>query len=185
MPCVSDQFDDELFDAAYLESGDLLLAANDRLLLVSPGTGKSLATWPFGALRIRMDAKQSMVVLSVNIPQYGSEEPATSAGLFRWPEMQLLHEIFVDGHYVAKGTLSPDANHLALYLTPIGKGITRLAIFDTETGKEIARCKAHQLVDILFLDNQTLAMARNMTSTNVPVERWRWHKEFPADEHQR
>ena len=91
----SDQFDDELFDAAYLESGDLLLAANDRLLLVSPGTGKSLGTWPFGASRIRMDAKQSMVVLSPNIPQYGSEEPATSAGLFRWPEMQLLHEIFV------------------------------------------------------------------------------------------
>jgi len=164
-----------LRDAVFLPDGDLLVAHAEGLLRLTPDTGDVVDAWPFGRDRLRTDAGRRLVMLSWRVRSLAGAragQPALTAGLFEWPAMTLIREIAVADHHVTRATVSPGGDRYAVEIQSVARSVSRVVVYDTDTGDEVARRRASRLRDVTFIDDRTLALAGSGTTATVPVELW-------------
>jgi hypothetical protein len=95
--------------------------------------------------------------------------------LLALPGLEPVRSFLIPGHEASAGALSPDGRLLALEATQTRSRGFFIAVFDTATGRELARRKSSgvYLRGIHFLpDNRTLAIPGYGHTPAEPVELW-------------
>lgn len=155
----------------------VLVATPEAILRIDPAVAAPPppAAIPVPAHRLSADAAGTMLAVSRWFQLFAREEQKKEFGvhLLRLPSFEPLREFVIPNHEAVTATLSADGKLLACEAHEIGKPRKFIAVFDTATGRQVARRKSDFIRDIEFLpDNRTLAIAVTGHTTGESVVLW-------------
>ncbi|HYE18156.1 MAG TPA: DUF4303 domain-containing protein [Tepidisphaeraceae bacterium] len=149
----------------WLANGPILAATGKLLVRLDPDGGKVTATVKLPAFHLAADAGERLLAVGRwfemrDILDRSKRKPF-GVTLLRLPSLKPVREVRVDGFQAVTPALSPDGTLLACELHRIGVAPRyAVAVFDTRTGKELARRKSNYVNDLAFLpDGRTLVIA--------------------------
>lgn len=170
------QMDVKPYHLRFLKSGDLLVATDSALHCLDPDTFASHVAVPGAAFQITTDDNEQLLAVSRYFAVSGPErDHPTEFGveLYRLPSFERLRSVLISGHQSVDATLSPDGRLLALEAREIGKHRTLIAVFDTESGREVARRRTEYSRVFAFLrDSRTLAIGVSDYIKSEPIIVW-------------
>jgi hypothetical protein len=94
--------------------------------------------------------------------------------IFSFPNMKPLRTIQSPAHQLSDATLSPDGRLVACKANECGKYQSFVVVYETQTGREIARKKSDSYGFVFLPGRDVLAMTRAGHLTSEPVILWRF-----------
>ncbi|HZN64047.1 MAG TPA: DUF4303 domain-containing protein [Tepidisphaeraceae bacterium] len=174
-PARERQFDPAPYALRFLRDGRLLALTRKELLVIDPTADDKPAAHPFPGFRLSTDDAGQLLAVSP-LPRVGglSDQPAArSVQLLRLPALEAVRSVGLSGHDADKVALSPDGRLLAFEAEVIGHYRGPVVVFDTATGREVARRKVESVESLAFLrDGRTLAVGTACHTTGEAVELW-------------
>jgi hypothetical protein len=173
--------DAHVFAPYFLRSGMILLASHAGVLSLDPaGDEPPQVRFRTKALRLAADENESLLAVarSTNILT-APREPEVEFGvqLLELPTFGPLREILVPGYQAFEPTLSTDGRLLAFNARQIDGPRSFIGVFETATGREIARRKSRFVHETAFTpDGLSLAVAQSKTTTGEAIEFWDFEK---------
>ncbi len=168
-----------LKDVLYLDKGVLLVATDAAVLQLDPsGIAPAVIAAPLRASKFAADEGNTLLAVSRRFAQPGPEydAPPTEFGvhLLRLPTFEVLRTFLIPNHQAVTPALSHDGRLLAFEAHEIGKPRTFIVVFETATGREIARRRSDFIGALAFLpDDKTLVIARSTTTLGEPIDLWK------------
>lgn len=160
----------------FLKSGELLIATANAVLRIDPNNFATTLTIPGAAFHIACDDNEQILAVSRYFAISGPErDHPTEFGveLYRLPTFEPLRSVLIPGHQAVLATLSPDGRLLAFEARELGKSRQFIAVFETETGREVARHRTEYSRVFAFLrDSRTLAIGVSNYTKSEPIILW-------------
>ena len=160
----------------FLRSGDLLVATTRELLRLDPTGDAVPASAPIPSFRLSTDDAEKLVAVSRL-----ELDAESGVHLLHLPTLDPFRVITLPGHQGESAALSPDGRLLAFEAHDLTKPMGNpkrcfIVVFETATGREVARRKPHRLSvgALAFMgDNKTLAIGGDeYFATTDPIELW-------------
>jgi hypothetical protein len=156
-----------------LRSGDLLVAADRGILRIDSAHEVKSTPYKKPAFDLSIDATEKLMVVSRWFPLRGNQTTEFGLDIVSLPSLEVMRTILLTGHQLVLGVISPDGQRVAFQAHECGKNREFIAVFDTQTGQELARCKSSLTDDLAFLaDSRTLAIAYSEHTTGEPIKLW-------------
>ncbi len=160
----------------FLKSSILLLATDNGVISLDPVANATTVTAPSPARHFATDDAEQLLAVSQWFALSGPERDHPvefGVQLHRLPSFELVRSVLIPGHRAVKATLSHDGRLLAFEADEIGKHRKFIAVFDTESGREVARRRSVITHDFVFLrDNRTLAIGGPAFTKFAPIILW-------------
>jgi hypothetical protein len=155
----------------FLSSGELLIATGLGLFRMDAAFNVAHASPTYGYHDLALDDAEKLLVVKRRTPSPPSE---CGVDILSLPSLIPVRTILLPNHQAGHPAISPDGRLLAFEANEVGSFYRIfVAVFETATGREIARRKIELLNDLKFLrDNRTLAIGRSAITKSEPVELW-------------
>jgi hypothetical protein len=156
------------------DSARLLVATTGGVVLLDPaGDDPPTVVTPRDLAYLAADAGGSLVAVAPFTSRYYPNPAESGVDVLRLPSSELVRTIVVPGHQAHHPALSLDGSLLALVAREIARPREIVAVFDTATGREVARRKTEHVNQLCFVpDGRTLAIAGGGVTTTEPIGLW-------------
>ena len=176
-PLATRTFDDNIYRPHFLNTAELLIPTDSGILRLSLSyDAPAIVAAPIRSFHLATDAAETTLAVGRWFAPSGPERdrPAEfGIHLLRLPTFEPLRTILIIGHQAVSPALSPDGRLLAFEAHELAKVRKFVALYDTATGREIARRKSNFIRQLTFLpDSQTLAIAEGQITTGEPIDLW-------------
>ena len=162
-----------------LKTGEFLGTVKKRLVSLGQDLKVTPLRHPGEAFRVSLDDAERICAIST-VGKGGlicDQKPKDQFGfkLLTFPKMKLLHDIRVPAHQLTDANLSSDGKLVACEANECGKyNTTAIVIYDTRTGKEIARRKVERAAGMKFLPSKdVLVMTTSGHMKSEPLLFWK------------
>ncbi len=128
--------------------------------------------------RVSFDGEEKLCAVSGRPKDglIGDQKPKDQLGIeiFRFPKLELVRRILIPGHIMVRATLSPDGKLVACRANECGKYQSFIAVFETATGREIARKKSDSYEMAFLPGRDVLAITMAGEMKGEPVDLWKF-----------
>ena len=151
-------------------SGQILIAAGEQLLRVTPSKFTVEASIPLASFRLVADDSERVLAV---LGWFMGRKDEFGVHLLNLPSLEPIRIFLIPGYQAVTAALSPNGGLLAFEAQEIGKHRRIIAVFNAATGQELARKKSTFTHDLLFLrDNRTLAIADGRFTKSEAIDLW-------------
>jgi hypothetical protein len=176
-PLGTPTFDHNVYRPLFLNTGELLIPTDRAILRLSlSNDAPATVAAPLRSFHLATNAADTILAVGRWFALSGPERlhPLEfGIHLLRLPTFEPLRTILIPGHQAVFPALSPDGRLLAFEAHELAKVRKFVAVYETATGREIARRKSNFIRQLAFLpDNQTLAIASSQITTGEPIDLW-------------
>ncbi|GIH03615.1 hypothetical protein Rhe02_16820 [Rhizocola hellebori] len=155
----------------YLRGGELLIATDDGVLQLDPGSTLPRQVFPFRAFRLSTNDSETMLAVS-QWPQIHGQDVEFGASVVPLPGLSPVRSFLLPDHQAVTAELSADGRRLALIALALNSARKHIIVFETETGQELIRLRADHLIgDLAFLpDGSALVVPTSGATTGPPLK---------------
>jgi len=161
----------------FLKSGDLLAIAKKQIVRLDSSLRMKVLPYRGNAFRISFDRDEKLCAVS-GWPKDAlicNQKPKDQLGfdVVRFPEMKPIRAFLMPGHQLTWATLSPDGKSVACQARECGKYPQFVVVYDTKSGREIARRKLDSVNDMAFVPGKNiLALSTHAHTKGEPIVFW-------------
>lgn len=170
---------ENLCSTQFLKNGNLLGITKRGIVEVDADFGIHPTAYRKDAFMISIDQVEKLCAVS-NWSKDGlicDQKPRDQFGfkLLNFPGMKLIREIKIAGHQLVTATLSSGGELVACRASECGKYQSFVVIFETKSGREIARTKSDGFPRLAFLPGRdVLAMTTTTEKMPEPIILWKF-----------
>jgi hypothetical protein len=154
----------------FLSSGELLIASGTGVLKMDTACNVARTAHTRGCNALAVDDAETLLLVGGGF--HSGQECGVE--ILSLPTLAPVRTVLIPKHHGTYPCISPDGRLLAFEAQELESLRKSVVLFETSTGREIARRKSDITHSLRFLrDNRTLAIAQSVVSKSEPILLWR------------
>lgn len=170
------QLESQPYSLRFLKSGELLVATASAIVRVDNDFEIKPTAYRRSSFDIVADDSEKLLVVArwFGLGESKRDKEEFGIEILSLPSLELRRTILIPEHQLVTPAISPNGRYVAFEAHEIGKYRRFVAVFETATGREIARRKSDFIKALRFLrDNRTVAIGCSCHTKSEAVTLWR------------